>query len=230
MRTNKNTRLANCGMLAVIAVLFSASQASAQSSSLTKRELPTTNTQPLTLEETSFTYQKPIEARKFQLEDIVVIRVDIKSDFSSDAILKRDKDASVDASLNDWVKFDGWSLKPAEQKDGDPTIDAEIEKEYNAKGRLNQRDRIAFSIAARVVDIRPNGHLVLESHRMIRNNNEIWEASLSGIVRPEDVDQGNMVMAEKVSELLINKRERGQIRDSYRRGWITRMVESVKLF
>jgi flagellar L-ring protein precursor FlgH len=231
MMTLQNKSQSIFGSMLVVGFLLAfVSQLAAQTSSLSKRPLPVTNSKPLTLEETSFTYQKPIEARKFQLEDIVLIRVDIKAEFSSDAILKRDKDASIDASLMDWVKFDGWSLKPAEQKDGDPTINGEIEKEYNAKGRLNQRDRIAFSIAARVVDIRPNGHLVLESHRTIRNNNEIWDASLSGIVRPEDVDQGNLVMSENVSELRIDKRERGQIRDSYRRGWITRAVENYKLF
>jgi hypothetical protein len=39
-----------------------------------------------------------------------------------------------------------------------------------------------------------------------------------------------MVMSEVVSELRIDKRERGTIRDSYRRGWITRAVENYKLF
>lgn len=207
-----------------------ASNVAAQNSSLSERQLPASGPRVLTLEDSSFTYQKPLPARQFQIEDIVFIRVDIKAEFSSDAILKRDKDASVDARLLDWVKFDGWSLKPAPQADGDPKIRADLDKEYNAKGRLNQRDRMAFNIAARVVDIRPNGHLVLESHRTVRNNNEIWDKSLSGIVRPEDVDQGNMVMSEKVSELRIDKRERGTVRDSYRRGWITRMIESVKLF
>jgi flagellar L-ring protein precursor FlgH len=105
-----------------------------------------------------------------------------------------------------------------------------LEEEYNTRGRFDQRDRIAFNIAARIVDIRPNGHLVLESHRTIRNNNEIWDSSLSGIVRPEDVDQGNMIMSNKVSELRIDKRERGTIRDSYRRGWLTKMWDRFRIF
>ncbi|MCG8587115.1 MAG: flagellar basal body L-ring protein FlgH [Pirellulales bacterium] len=228
-RTKNIVKAVGSSIVAVTTLAF-ITHVRAQDSSLSERQLPVTGPRILTLEETSFTYQKPLPARTFQLEDIVFIRVDIKAEFHSDAILKRDKDASVDASLLDWVKFDGWSLKPAPQRDGDPTVRGELDKEYNAKGRLNQRDRIAFNIAARVVDIRPNGHLVLESHRTIRNNNEIWDASLSGIVRPDDIDQGNMVMSERVSELRIDKRERGTIRDSYRRGWITRMIESVKLF
>ena len=216
--------------IGVLLLSACSSQLVAQDSSLSKRQLPVTGQRPLMLEDVSFTFQKPVEVRKFQREDIVLIRVDIKAEVTSDALLKRDKDASIEASLLDWVRLDGLALKPAPQKDGDPKVAGELEEEYNTKGRFSQRDRIAFNIAARVVDIRPNGHLVLESHRTIRNNNEIWDASLSGIVRPEDVDQGNMIMSNKVSELRIDKRERGTIRDSYRRGWLTKMWDNFRIF
>ena len=215
-----------------ISVLLSAcaTQLVAQDSSLSKHPLPVTGQRPLLLEDVSFTYQKPTEARKFQKEDIVFVRVEIKTEVRSDATLQRDKEASIDAVLLDWVRFDGLALKPAPQRDGDPEVAGELEEEYDAKGRFSQNDRIAFNIAARVVDIRPNGHLVLESHRTVRNNNEIWDASLSGIVRPEDVDQGNMVLSERVSELRIDKRERGNVRDSYRRGWLTKMWDNFRIF
>jgi flagellar L-ring protein precursor FlgH len=230
MHIEKNTCNWLGGVCLAAILLSGVPHASAQESSLSDRELPVAGPRPLMLEDVSFTYQQPVEPKTFKREDIVFIRVDIKAEFSSDAILKSDKDASIEAKLSDWVKLDGFSLKPAEQKEGDPEINGELDKQYNAKGRFNQRDRMAFNIAARVVDIRPNGLLVLESHRTIRNNEEVWDASLSGIVRPEDVDQGNMVMSEKVSELRIDKVERGTIRDSYRRGWITKMWETVKLF
>ncbi len=67
------------------------------------------------------------------------------------------------------------------------------------------RDGLKLRIPARVVDIRPNGHLVLEAHQTIRNNEEIWERSISGIVRPEDILPNNTVLSEDVAELQIFK-------------------------
>jgi flagellar L-ring protein precursor FlgH len=85
-------------------------------------------------------------------------------------------------------------------------------------------------LTAEVVDIRPNGNLVIEAHKKIRNNNEIWEQSLSGVIRPQDVLPNNTVLSDKVMELSIDKRETGQIRDSYKRGWFTRWLDTYKPF
>jgi flagellar L-ring protein precursor FlgH len=81
-----------------------------------------------------------------------------------------------------------------------------------------------------VVDIRPIGHLVLEAHQSIRNNDEYWERSLSGIIRPEDILPNNTVLSEDVSELQITKRERGQVRDGYRRGWLYYLLDRYGAF
>jgi len=71
---------------------------------------------------------------------------------------------------------------------------------------------------------------VLEAHQEFRNNDEIWERSLSGIIRPEDILPNNTVLSEDVSELRIAKTERGQVRDGYRRGWLYRLMDKYGAF
>ena len=69
-----------------------------------------------------------------------------------------------------------------------------------------------------MVDIRPNGNLILEGHRSIKNNEEVWDYSLTGEIRSDDVKPNNTVLSENVAALCINKREQGgHVRDSYRR-------------
>ena len=76
-----------------------------------------------------------------------------------------------------------------------------------------------------MVDIRPNGNLVIEARRTIQNNDETWEQCLTGTVRREDVTPDNKVLSEDIAELRIHKRESGQVRDAYRRGWLVRFFE-----
>jgi flagellar L-ring protein precursor FlgH len=95
---------------------------------------------------------------------------------------------------------------------------------------LETRDGLKFRIQARVVDIRPNGHLVLEAHQKFKINEDDWERSISGIVDPRDVLPNNSVLSENVAELSIFKRERGEVRDGYRRGWLFLLLDKYGLF
>ncbi len=91
-------------------------------------------------------------------------------------------------------------------------------------------ESVTFVITATVAEIRPNGLLVLEAHKVIQNNEEQWECRLSGICRREDISPDNMVMSENIAELRIEKRESGAIRDAYKRGWFTRWFDEFNPF
>ena len=114
--------------------------------------------------------------------------------------------------------------------DGEPRIRASLNNQLKSEMGLETADGMRFRISASVVDIRPNGNLVIEAHRTITNNNEVWEQSLSGIVRREDVLPNNTVLSEKIADLQICKNEQGHVRDAYRRGWFLRIIDKYKPF
>jgi flagellar L-ring protein precursor FlgH len=87
-----------------------------------------------------------------------------------------------------------------------------------------------FRITAEVIDIRPNGTLVLEGRRTIRANEEVWELSLGGVIRPEDVLPDNTVLSEDVADLRIIKREKGHVVDGYQRGWLLKWLDHYQPF
>jgi flagellar L-ring protein precursor FlgH len=73
--------------------------------------------------------------------------------------------------------------------------------------------------------------LIVEGHRAIQNNNEMWTYSLTGEIRPEDINkQTNTVQSEQIAQLRITKREGGNVRDGYRRGWLQRALDQYQLF
>jgi flagellar L-ring protein precursor FlgH len=140
------------------------------------------------------------------------------------------KTASLNAVLADWLKFDGKDLIPAEQRSGDPRINGSLQSQYRTESEMELRDALTFRIAAAVVDIRPNGNLVLEARREIRINEEVWMQSLTGVVRRQSIGPDRTVRSDEVAELRIEKRERGFINDAYTRGWFTRWYDKWKPF
>ncbi|MEX2185512.1 MAG: flagellar basal body L-ring protein FlgH [Pirellulales bacterium] len=185
----------------------------------------------LTLDNISPYYQEPILPRKLKLHDVVTVVVKESSNYLAEGSVDRRKNGLYDAVLKDWVKLaSGLTLKPAAQADGDPKASGTIQQTYRTDSELELRSRIEFRIAATVVDIRPNGNLVLEAHNTFRQDNEVYDASLSGIIRPDDVLPDNTVLSEDVVELSVYKRSKGHVRDGYRRGWLTKVIDTVNPF
>ena len=184
----------------------------------------------LTLNDSSWMYIKVEPPREIQLNDVVTIVVDEKSQLISQTMLMRLQRTNVDADLQKWLQFNGFWLSAAPMKNGDPRIQALYNLQNMAQANLRSADGLQFRIAATVADIRPNGNLVIEAHRHVRDNNEIWDASLSGIVRREDVLPNNTVLSEDIAELTVDRREEGHMRDAWRRGWFWKTLDRVKPF
>ncbi|MFT5522409.1 MAG: flagellar L-ring protein precursor FlgH [Pirellulaceae bacterium] len=186
---------------------------------------------PLTIDQASWTRIPIIPPRQIKKEDLVTIRVDIASQMQSEGEVENRKVASYDAVIKDWVILNGLkSIKPSPQSNGDPRIQTALTQLYRAEGDVGSTESMKFDIAAKIVDIRPNGNLVLMAQRTVRNNEEVWQASLSGICRPEDIGPGNLVLSKDIYDLEIEKRESGHVRDGYARGWFTRIFDLFQPF
>jgi len=209
-----------------VAVAMASASARGQNSSLFTQELPSTAGPALTLEDTSWLYQPVEPPRVIKKYDTITIIVDEKSQVTSTANVERRKQAQLNAQLKDWVKFDGLDLVPDPQSQGDQKVNGTLQGQFRAQSNLDTRDALKFRIAATVADIRPNGHLVLEAH----NNDEHWDVSISGIVDPQDVLPNRTVLSEDVTELHVDKDERGHVRDGYRRGWLYKLIDKYGFF
>jgi flagellar L-ring protein precursor FlgH len=177
-------------------------------------------------------YEAPIPPPKeVRKGDLIKIRVDLGSRLIADGEIQRRKNSQYDALLNDWVILNGLrNVKPDKQPDGDQRIRGTQSQLYRATGEMETSESIKFNITATVADILPNGNVVLEAHWKINNNNEQWIRSLSGIVARENIGPGNLVLGEDVADLHIGKQETGHVRDSYKRGWVTRLLDVFSPF
>jgi flagellar L-ring protein FlgH len=209
-------------------------QASAQEGSLLLAPPLAPKQKPqLSLENSSFIYRKlppESEQRELQLNDIIMIIVDYKSQLQSDGDANSKKTANFTAVLSDWLKFDGKSILPAPQSHGDPKINGSVTSQYKTQADIKQNDALTFKIAARVVDIQPNGNLVIEARSVIQNDDEVWEHSLTGVVRRQSIGPDRTVRSDDIAEGHIYNRKKGFVHDATNRGWLVRWYDRVKPF
>lgn len=177
-------------------------------------------------------YEVPLPPPKeVRVHDILSIRVDMGARVSSDVQFQRRRTSQYDALLNEWIDLDGLrAMKPAEMADGSPRALGNLNYLNRVTADLETTESMKFEIAATVSAILPNGNLVLEAHRTVRNNNELWMHSLSGICRREDIGPGNVILSKDIANLELEKRELGHMRDTYKRGWLMRWWDQVSPF
>ena len=221
-------------LLLVCIILLASGVASAQDASLLLvQPLGPKQRAPLTLENSSFMFRKlPPEAeqRELQLNDIITVLVDYRSALQSDGDANSKKTASFNAVLSDWLKFDGKNILPAPQDNGDPKIAAALTSQYKTQADVQQKDALTFKIACAVVDIRPNGNLVIEGRSEVQSDDEVWEQSLTGVVRRQSIGPDRTVRSDDIAERRIRIRKKGFVHDGTNRGWFVKWYDQVKPF
>jgi flagellar L-ring protein precursor FlgH len=177
----------------------------------------------------SLIYSEALQPRELKLNDLVTIRINEVGSFISEGEINRQINSNIDARLRNWLELDGLNLIASPNADL-PRARGSYNVQNQSNGELETREALQFNITARIVDIRPNGNLVLEAHKTVRIDDEIYDNSLTGIVRREDVDPQNRVLSERIAELSIYRKTIGQVRDSYKRGWLSRTWDLVTPF
>ena len=143
------------------------------------------------------------------------------------------------AELKEWIQLqrmgrdDGRRLKlrpDAGIAATTPSIDVSAKGEFAGEGDVERKDSFLTKIAAKVVDVKPNGNLVLEAKRYIQTDDEKISMTLTGMVRPADVAVDNTVSSTNVADLAVTKTTSGIARDGQKRGWLVRLLHAISPF
>jgi len=98
---------------------------------------------------------------------------------------------------------------------------------FKGSGATTRTTELSATLTARVVEVLPNGNLVLEGVREVDINGDRSVVVLSGVVRPIDVLPGNVVPSTQVGQLRIRSLSQGLMQDSLTPGWLIRILNKV---
>jgi len=191
--------------------------------------------QPIGSPLVNFVEVVPAQPRKFQKHDIVTIIVAERSATSSNEQNKSQKKQDYDVALQQFLQL-GLSASglPKVGVVGQPSKLPEIKFKYDnnrdATAASGRSDTFTDRIPATVVDVKPNGTMVIEAVRRIGVNNNVQEYRLSGICRIQDVTGDNTVLSTQLANMDLSKKTKGEVRDAVKSGWLNRAIDKFSLF
>ncbi len=84
-----------------------------------------------------------------------------------------------------------------------PKVDVRKESAFQGDSKQNSGSDVRASIAVVVVDVQPNGNLVVAGTRTVQVNDETRTLRISGVVRALDVSPSNTVSSQQVADARI---------------------------
>ncbi len=112
-----------------------------------------------------------------------------------------------------------------------PTINFETFSKWDSSGNIADNRLTANSLTSvTVVDVLPNGNLVVEGAKIIRSSHEDVYAYMRGIVRPIDIDDKNIVSSTKIADAQVEFKPAGELTEAEKKGWLLRGLEKIAPF
>ena len=161
--------------------------------------------------------------------DIVTIIVQQNNSATRNNNTTTAKQTAVDASIASFLY--GPAASGLLTKGGaDPAMNFTGKSTYSGGGQINNAETITDQVAVRVIDVLPNGNLVVEGRRHTAFSDEKQDAVLRGTIRYDDIMANNTIYSYNVADASIQFVSHGTITNSQRKGWFNRFWDKVNPF
>jgi flagellar L-ring protein FlgH len=164
------------------------------------------------------------DPRARHLNDLITIRVieSINAAGTADAQLNKNSAASASVS-----QLFGVEKKLPSMIDPTNLVSAGADTKFKGGGVTTRTGELTAILTATIVEVLPNGYLVLEGVREIEINGDRQMVVLTGVVRPVDIGRDNVVLSPSIGQLRIRYFGRGLIKDSLKPGWLIRALNKI---
>lgn len=158
------------------------------------------------------------DKKALRVGDIVTVRIIESAQASNTADTDLSRSSSANASLS---TFFGKKKFLNLFKLGDDLLTTSSKNDHQGSGSTTRSGQLTATMTAVVREVLPNGNLVVQGTREVLVNHEQQFITLTGIVRPLDVDRDNVVLSTQLADASITIGGLGVVADKQRSGWGT---------
>jgi len=165
------------------------------------------------------------DAKAARLHDVVSVVVSESLAASTDGQVKNSRSSNASSALT------GLFGKLKSSNNLQNLIGQTSSSGLSAQGQSTTNSSLTTTFGAEVIDVLPNGMLVVQATRQLTFSQQTQLIRLRGLVRPEDVSAQNQVMSTAMTDLELEVTGKGIVNDStYRQNPLVRLLERLVVF
>jgi flagellar L-ring protein FlgH len=161
------------------------------------------------------------DSKAFRIGDLLSVTLSESTNASKSAETTTAKDDSVSLGAGTLL-----GLTPTYKGDAVLNNALEAQRAFTGSGDSAQSNSLRGEITVMVVDIYPNGNLLVRGEKILGLNQGSEFIRLTGIVRPQDVSANNIVLSGKLANSRIYYGGGGVVAESNTKGWLSRFFDS----
>ncbi|HVJ07579.1 MAG TPA: flagellar basal body L-ring protein FlgH [Acidisarcina sp.] len=165
------------------------------------------------------------DMKAVHLHDVVSIIVSENLAASTDGAVKNSRGSSASSSIS------GLLGKVSSSNALQNLINQNSASALNAQGQSVTNSSLSTTLGGEVMDVLPNGMLVVQAVRQATFNQQTQLIRMRGLIRPEDISPNNQVLSTAITDLELEVVGKGIINDyTYRPNVIVRLFQRLLIF
>lgn len=159
------------------------------------------------------------DSRPRYVGDVLTITINERLNASSSANSSTDRSSEVDVRMGTGNRVLGRPLNPL-------SITGSTSNSFDGKGSTSSSNVFSGVITVTVIDVLPNGNLVVAGEKQIglRQNSEVLK--FTGVINPSQILPGNVISSTLVADARLDYRGGGAIEEAQIQGWLARFFNS----
>ncbi len=160
------------------------------------------------------------DGRAYRVGDIITIELQENTQSSKSASTTVDKTNDTNVSA-------GTAFGREVALFGNPlSASLSSDNAFDSEGTSDMSNSLNGNITVTVHEVRPNGTLLVRGEKWLTLNQGDEYLRISGIVRPQDIDESNTVVSTKLADARISYSGTGAVHESNVMGWLARFFIS----
>lgn len=168
--------------------------------------------------------------RARKVGDIVMVNIMETSSGSSTANTETTKDSMQQVNITEFFGLTEIPLLGIPIGGAVPLFETSSEKEFNGSGTTSRENVVTATIAARVLNVMPDGLMHIEGVREVKVNNEVQYVMVSGLVRAQDISSSNSISSNQIANAKIEIYGKGIIAEPQSPSGLARVLDKASPF
>lgn len=178
----------------------------------------------------SFAAVSAPEPRTFAVHDLltVIIREDMQTKFASSLETTKESTFTGEVaefprlSLSDLIDF---QLQPNTFPNGTLKLNVKGKNEFEGDGDYSNKQSMTGRLQATIIDIKPNGNVVIEARKSVQSDKERYNLVATGTCRVDDITGDNTILSSQLADLFIDKQHQGFVKKAADKGVLTQVLD-----